>query len=77
LTLAGPAFLIVGATVLAAGLGIWITQLLPGRGHFHEAFVEPALRPRPVTGVAGTVDRLETGMPGYRVRLPEKVCFMD
>src|SRR5947209_20588832 len=70
---AGTAFLIVGATVLATGLGIWVAELLPGRGHCHEPLVEPARRARPITGVAGTVRHLETGMPGYRVRLPEKV----
>src|SRR5437588_11057233 len=64
---AGTAFLIVGATVLAAGLGIWVAQLLPGRGHCHEPLAEPALRARPITGVAGTVTHLETGMAGYRV----------
>jgi hypothetical protein len=35
--------------------------------------VEVAQRPRAVTGVAGTVEQLRTGMPGYRMRLPEKV----
>jgi hypothetical protein len=69
----GTAFLIVGAVVLAVGLGIWIAQLLPGQGHFHEALVEPSLRPKPVTGTHGTVQQLREGMPGYRVRLPEDV----
>ena len=38
-------FLVVGAVVLVAGLGIWIVQLLPGRGHVHEPLVEPARAP--------------------------------
>src|SRR5437763_1919583 len=57
----GPAFLIVGATVLVAGLGMWVAQLLPGRGHWHEPLVEPAQRPRPIIGVTGAVAHLETG----------------
>ena len=39
----------------------------------HEPLVEPALRPRPITGKPGTVDQLRPGMAGYRFRLPEKV----
>jgi hypothetical protein len=69
----GTAFLLVGAVVLAAGLGIWITQLLPGRGHVHEARVEPARRPQPIAGLAGTVEQLGPGRPGYRLRLPTAV----
>ena len=64
---------VVGAVLFVAGLGGWIGQLLPGRGHRHEPMVEPALRPRPVTGRPGTVDRLRPGVPGYRFQLPEKV----
>ena len=63
----------VGAVLFVAGLGGWIGQLLPGRGHRHEAMVEPALRPRPVTGRAGSVDPLRPGVPGYRFQLPMKV----
>ena len=55
------------------GLGGWIGQLLPGRGHLHEPLVEPALRPRPVAEKPGTVDQLRPGMPGYRFQLPEKI----
>ena len=40
-------FLVVGAVVVVAGLGLWIVQLLPGRGHVHEPLVEPARRPSP------------------------------
>jgi hypothetical protein len=69
----GVAFYVVGAVVLIAGLGIWIAQLLPGRGHFHEPVVEAVHRPRPVTGVAGGVAHLGANMPGYRLRLPEDV----
>jgi hypothetical protein len=69
----GVGFFVVGAVVLVAGLSIRIAQLLPGRGHVHESLAEPARRPRPVTGAPGGVERLEKGMPGYRLRLPQKV----
>jgi hypothetical protein len=69
----GTAFLLVGAAVLIVGVGIWIAQLLPGRGHMHEARVEPARRPQPITGLAGTVEQLGPGRPGYRLRLPTAV----
>jgi hypothetical protein len=62
---------VVGAVVLAAGLGRWIVCLLPGRGHLHEPLEESA--PRPVVAQAGGVKRLVAGMPGYRLRLPEEV----
>jgi len=67
------AFLGVGVVLFAVGLGMWIGQLLPGRGHCYEPLVEPALRPRPVIAVPGAVERMRHGMPGYRLRLPEKV----
>jgi hypothetical protein len=69
----GPAFFVVGAVIFIAGLGVWIGQLLPGRGHVHESLVEPAHRPRPVTPAPGAVERMREGMPGYRLRLPEQV----
>jgi hypothetical protein len=67
------AFLVVGAVVLASGLGIWVAELLPGRGHEHEPLVEPAERPAPVRAALGTVGQLGPGRPGYRLRLPEAV----
>ena len=70
---ANYAFLIAGVLVLVVGLGIWIGQLLPGRGHVHEPLVEPLLRPAAVTGAIGEVERIRRGMPGYRLRLPERV----
>ena len=69
----GPSFIVVGALITAAGLGIWVTALLPGRGHFYERQLEPARRPRPVTTEWEKVEQLRPGMPGYRVRLPEAV----
>jgi hypothetical protein len=69
----GLGFLVVGAVVLVAGLGIWIGQLLPGRGHVHEPLVQPALWPQPIRGTPGGVEQLREGAPGYRLRLPEAV----
>jgi hypothetical protein len=69
----GLGFLTVGAVVVVAGLSLWIAQLMPGRGHFHEAFIEPARRAQPVTGAPGGVERLREGLPGYRLRLPQDV----
>jgi hypothetical protein len=69
----GLAFLIVGGLILVAGLGLWIADLLPGQGHVHEHLVEPAQRPRPIQPAPGTVETLREGMPGHRLRLPEKV----
>jgi hypothetical protein len=69
----GTGFLVVGVAVLVVGLGGWVRELLPGRGHFHEPMVEASRRPAPVVPAPGTVDQLREGMPGYRVRLPEKI----
>jgi len=67
------ALVVVGAVLSVFGLGGWIMQLLPGRGHLHEPLVEPARRRRPVAEKPGTVDQLRPGMVGHRFRLPEKV----
>ncbi len=69
----GLAFLVVGALVTVAGLGIWVTALLPGQGHFPEPRVEGERRPAPVMTERPTVEKLRAGMPGYRARLPESV----
>jgi hypothetical protein len=69
-TLLGLTFVVAGAVVLVAGLGMWVSALLPGRGHFHEARVGPARRPAPATTQRETVERLGPGKPGYRARLP-------
>src|SRR6516165_4419293 len=66
----GLALTIVGALILAVGLGIWIGQLLPGQGHVHEPCAPPPQRARPPAATLGTVEQLHAGMPGYRLRLP-------
>src|SRR5262245_29789798 len=69
----GLAFLAVGAVVLVAGLGIWIANFLPGRGHVQESLPEAARRTQPAPGAPGGVEQLREGLPGYRFRLPVKV----
>jgi hypothetical protein len=68
----GPTFLVIGALVVVTGLGVWIAQLLPGRGEIEEPLTE-APRPEPVTAAVGGVEQLRPGMPGYRLRLPQDV----
>ncbi|MFI5454768.1 MAG: hypothetical protein ACHRXM_04895 [Isosphaerales bacterium] len=68
-----PAFMVVGAGILIAGLGLWISQLLPGRGHIREPLTAPARRPGLVAGRPSSVEHLHSGMPGYRLRLPAEV----
>lgn len=70
---ANLAFLVVGGVLFVVGLASWISNLLPGRGHWREPRVAPADRPKPVAVVPGHVQRLRAGMPGYRLRLPTKV----
>jgi hypothetical protein len=69
----GTAFFVVGGVVFVAGLGVWIGQLLPGRGHVHESLAEPPHRPRPAAAAPGGVEQMRPGLPGYRLRLPERV----
>jgi hypothetical protein len=69
----GLAFLVGGAVLIVAALGLWIAHLLPGRGHVHEPLVEPARRPKPITGALGGVEHMRAGLPGYRLRLPVAV----
>ena len=69
----GPAFLVVGGVLLIVGLGLWIAQLLPGRGHLHEPLVEPCARPSPVQPAPGTVEQIAAGHARLSLRLPEEV----
>ena len=42
----GTAFLVVGVVVVVTGLGMWVAQLLPGRGHVRERLAAPARNSR-------------------------------
>jgi hypothetical protein len=67
------AFTVVGAVISVFGLGLWIAQMIPGRGEHHEPLVDPSQRPRPVTARVDGVGRMQEGMPGSRLRLPTEV----
>src|SRR5690606_8235457 len=67
------ALLAVGGVLFVLGLSMWISQRVPGRGHLHEPRVALAERPRVIAPRPGAVARLRVGMPGYRLRLPEKI----
>jgi hypothetical protein len=64
------AIAISGVLLIVAGVGGWVAQLLPGRGHIHEPRLPPEQRSQLPAGAVGTVSHLGTGMPGYRLRLP-------
>ena len=61
---------LLGVAVFVVGLALWISQLLPGEGHFHEERVLPEERPQAITGAPNTVEQMHEGLPGYRMRLP-------
>jgi hypothetical protein len=67
------AFILVGLVILVFGLGLWISELIPGRGHFHESLVGLSERPQPVAIKSHAVREMREGMPGYRLRLPTEV----
>lgn len=69
----GTPFIVVGAVLAFIGIGSWVAELLPGRGHHHEPLVAPEARPAMIAAPLGRVDRLSAGAPGYRFRLPEKI----
>jgi hypothetical protein len=69
----GTAFIAVGGALAVAGLGLWIGQLVGGRGHAIEPLVAPADRARAPLPAPFRVQSLRPGMPGYRLRLPERV----
>ena len=72
-TVTSLVFTIVGGVLFTIGLAMWIRDLLPGRGTWQEPLAEASSRPRPAVATIGTVQQLREGMPGHRLRLPEKV----
>jgi hypothetical protein len=71
-TVTSLAFVIIGAGLFFIGLGTWVAQLLPGRGHVCEPLAPRAVEPALVVA-AERVEQLRAGVPGYRLRLPERV----
>lgn len=66
-------FAAVGVLVCVFGFWMWISHLIPGRGHLAEPVVALSERPAPIPVDSGEVPKLREGMPGYRLRLPVKV----
>jgi len=66
-----PTIAVPGVILILIGIGMWVGELLPGRGHHREpipASSGPApLQPRPTD----SVERLREGTPGFRMRMPE------
>ena len=61
------AFAVVGLIVFFIGIGGWISQLLPGRGHIHE---ELLTHEEMAAGAAGLVEHTRPDTPSYRFNLP-------
>lgn len=74
LIFAGPvlswAMTVAGFALLVAGIAGWVGQMTSSEGQIEEPVVAG---PKPIQGVAGRVEILRPGMPGYRARLPEKM----
>jgi mono/diheme cytochrome c family protein len=66
-------FCAVGGLLLLIGIVGWVAQLLPGRGHEHEALAAPQERVTIVIPRPGTVEQLKPGVTGYRFQLPQHV----
>jgi uncharacterized membrane protein YagU involved in acid resistance len=60
-------FTVVGIAVFLVGLGGWIAELLPGRGHIHETLAGHAAE---TPGLAGMVEHTRPDTPSYRFNLP-------
>ncbi|MBL8792982.1 MAG: hypothetical protein JNM56_03695 [Planctomycetia bacterium] len=67
------AFSVVGAVVaLVGGIG-WLRQLETGVGDMGEERVPAEQRPPPVQPAAQPVEAMRPGLPGHRMRIPEKI----
>jgi len=66
-------FCAAGGVLLLIGLVRWISQMVPGRGKMIEEFVPAPSRALPVAPSRKKVVQLKPGMPGHRVRVPEKI----
>jgi len=66
--------LLLGGLVLSlvAACG-WVGELRPGVGEMAEDRVPAEQRPRPIAPAAEPVESMVPGLPGYRMRLPEKM----
>jgi hypothetical protein len=63
---------LVGGVLFLVGLVGWYGQLLSEKGTQFETIRPPAERPQPPEPSPAQVEELRPGMPGYRLRIPEK-----
>lgn len=63
----------VGLLVALAGIAGWIRELVTHRGEIEVEWVAPELRAIAVKPSTATVEALRPGLPGHRMRVPEKV----
>lgn len=67
------AFALIGFIIFVISLVYWIALLIPGDGVHMEEMAPLDQRPVPVRKLAGEVMHLKPGMPGHRMRVPEKM----
>lgn len=63
----------VGIMLLVVALAGWIRELVSHCGEIEIPWVKPELRAAPIKPAAARVEALRPGMPGHRMRVPEKV----
>jgi hypothetical protein len=64
---------VAGLILALVGAVLWFGALVRGTGEISEPLVPPDQRARPARPVPGSVERLQTGMAGYRMQIPEKI----
>ncbi len=64
---------LAGIVILAIGIGGWIRELTPGRGHVHHPLVPADQRASPVVRSERTIAASRAGFPEHRQRFPEEI----
>lgn len=67
------AMTVLGLVIFVPTFAAWMWQLLPGAGRVTEPLVPPEQRSRPPTVCPDEVEAMRVGMPGHRLRIPEKI----
>lgn len=68
-----PGYAVVGLVVVAFGMTGWFRQVTSAEGVIFEEVLPPEMRARPIQPAPIEVEQLRMGMPGHRLRLPEKM----